>query len=376
MNIVLWENQKRLLRNPKRWEKMAVTEWDEYLIHQLVDTIDRVESDDPHFADRFFFTCHNAEGTLELMAGLGAYPNVNVMDGFVCVRHNGVQRNIRLSRHLQGDRAKTEVGPLCFKVLEPLRRWGIYLGDNDYGIGCSLEFEGRVAPYLHGDPSGRSERPPEFMAHYTQEGWYTGSITFEGRQFKVDRFLGPRDRSWGVRRPSGVGAELDPRACIYLWIHAQFSSFSLVLIYIELAEGAFHVCTGAILNDDESVIPVVDMRHRIEFIPGVRAYNKMEMLLKDSNGGERHVIAKPISHVAYMSGGGYDGRHGVDRGPFHVEGERWDVSGPLDVKSPLFGAYTQPNHREAEFQLDGELGVGLLESGFSPVETWQYKPSW
>jgi len=38
-----------------------------------------VESDDPYFTDRFFFTCHNAEGTLELMAGLGTYPNVNVI---------------------------------------------------------------------------------------------------------------------------------------------------------------------------------------------------------------------------------------------------------------------------------------------------------
>jgi hypothetical protein len=257
-------------------------------------------------------------------------------------------------------------------VLEPLKQWGIYLGDNDYDIGCSLEFEGRVAPYLH-TLSGRRdlELRPE-MVHYTQEGRYKGSITFEGQQFNADGFLGPRDRSWGVRRPPAAGA---PVVEIYQWIHAQFSTLSLVFIYIELSAGPIHICTGAILNDDGSVIPIVELRHRIEFIPGVRAYTKMEWLLKDAEGKERHVIAKPISHVAYMFGGGYDGRHGLDRGPFHVEGERWDVSQPLDTPSPLFGTYWQPNHREAQFQLDGERGVGLLETMYSPDATWQYKPS-
>lgn len=351
---------------------MAITQWDDYLVHQINDTIDAVASDDALFQERLLFICHNTEGTLELMTGLGAYPNANVMDGFAIVRHKGVQRNIRLSRHLKADRANTAVGPLSFKVLEPFKRWGIYLGENDYGIGCSLEFEGRIPPYSHTDISEMRKRQSSGMVHYTQEGWYTGSISFEGQQFSVDRFLGPRDRSWGVRprTSDGVGS-MD----IYLWIHAQFSSFSLALICIELMDGAYKICTGAIMHDDGSVIPIVESRHRIDFIPGVRAYTGIELLLKDISGKERHVTAKPISHLLYMSGGGYDGRHGLDRGPFHVEGERWDVSQPLDTRSPLFGNYYIPNHREAEFQLDGELGVGLLETAFSSAETWQYKPT-
>jgi hypothetical protein len=343
---------------------MAITEWDEYLIHQIPDTVDAVESVDPHWMDRFFFGCHNAEGTLHLMAGLGTYPNVNIMDGFACVRHNGIQRNIRVSRHLQADRANTQVGPLSFKVLAPLKRWGIYLGDNDYGIRCSLEFEGRAAPYLF----------PKLgtQVHYNQPGRYTGSITFEGQQFNADGFLGARDRTWGIRH-AGTFAALE----IYLWIQAQFPSFSLTLLYAELLDGAVRMGTGAILNDDGSVIPIVEVHHRIEFIPGLRAYNKMEMLLKDAHGEERHVIAKPISPESYMSGCGYDDRHGLDMGPFHVEGERWDdVSQPVAIDSPLFATHHQQNQRDAEFQLDGESGVGLIEASFSREETWQYKPSW
>jgi len=352
---------------------MAITEWDEYLIHQTLLTADAVDSDDPHFQDRFFFTANNADGTLELAAGLGVYPNTNVMDGLAWVRHEGVQRNIRVSRHLQGDRANTVVGPLSFKVLEPLKRWGIHLDDNDYDIGCSVEFEGRTAPYLHTLQGGQREpeRRPQ-MVHYTQEGRFTGSVIFEGQEFKIDGFFGPRDRSWGIRRPPAPGQPTTME--IYQWNHAQFSTFSLVFICIEAGGGLMRIGTGAIQNDDGSVIPIVDIRHRIEFIPGLRSYTKIEMLLKDVNGKERHLIAKPISPVAYM-GGGYDGRHGEDRGPFHAEGERWDVSQPIDTSSPQFGNYGQPNHRVAEFQLDGEPGVGLLETGYSSDENWQYKPS-
>jgi len=351
---------------------MAITAWDDYLIHQTLLTIDAVDSDDTHFQDRFFFTANNADGTLELAAGMGVYPNTNVMDGLAWVRHEGVQRNIRVSRHLQGDRANTVVGPLSFKVLEPQKRWGIYLGDNDHGIGCSVEFEGRTAPYLHTLQPGQSEpeRRPQ-MVHYTQEGRFTGSVTFEGQQFKIDGFFGPRDRSWGVR---GGAAPGQPTMEIYQWNHAQFSSFVLVFICIESAGGAVRICTGAIQNDDGSVIPIVDMRHRIDFIPGLRSYTKMEWLLKDVNGKERHLTARPISPVAYMTGG-YGAWHGEDRGPLHVEGERWDVSQPLETPSPQFGNYGIPNHRVAEFQLDGEPGIGLLETGYMGDENWQYKPS-
>ncbi len=345
---------------------MAITEWDDYLIHQIPDTIDVVHGGNPHWMDRFFFGCHNAEGTLHLMAGLGTYPNANVMDGFVCVRSKDVQRNIRLSRHLQADRANAEIGPLSFKVLEPLKRWGIYLSDNDYDIGCSMEFDGRAPPYLF-PKIGGGDSESVHQVHYNQPGRYTGSITFEGNQFKVDSFLGARDRSWGVRAP-GSFAALE----IYLWIQAQFSSFSLTLLYVELLDGAISLCMGGILKDDGAVIPITETHQRIEFVPVFRAYTKLELLLKDANGVERNLIVKPISPGCYMWGGGYDQLHGLDRGSFHVEGERWDVSQPVAIDSPLFGQY----QRDADLQLDGEPGLGLIEASFTRSETWQYKPNW
>lgn len=346
---------------------MAITEWDEYLIHQTADTIDTGVNGDPHFMDRLYLGCHNPEGTLHLAAGLGTYPNINIMDGYVVVRHNDVQHNLRLSRHLQGDRANTQLGPLSFKVIEPLKRWGVYLGDNDYGIRCSVEFEGRVSPYLCKKlliptPDGGTVA----HGHYFQPGRYKGSITIDSQQFNVDGFIGARDRSWGIRR--GGGGEF---LGVQFWIQARFSSFSFSLVYVDLWEGTVLWCDGAILNDDGSVIPIAEMRHRIQFMPTVRALTKVEMLLKDAEGGERHLAARPISPALYLNGGGYD-RHGEDRGPFSIEGEQWDVSQPAEIGSPRFGMH----EHIAEFQLDGELGVGILEATFNSREEHQYKPTW
>jgi len=346
---------------------MPITDKDEYLIQRAADTAEIGVSDDPDFMDRLYLGCHNPEGTLFLIAGLGTYPNVNVMDGYVIVRHNDTQHNLRISRHLQGegadaqqiDPAFMQLGPLSMKVIEPLKRWDVYLGDNDYGIGCSLEFEGRVPSY--------GEKMPQslYYGHYNQMGQYKGSITIGSEQFNVDGFVGARDRS-RRRRLSGQGAA----ARGHFFIQVHFPSFYLTQVYAPLWDGAFRWCQGAILNDDGSIIPIVEMRQRIEFMPTVRALTKVEMLLKDAEGGERHLTAKPISPAIYLNGGGYN-RQGEDRGLFNIEGEQWDVSQPPGIDSPRFGFHEYI----AEFQLDGETGVGILEASYSPDEKHKYEPT-
>lgn len=340
---------------------MALTEWDEYLIHQIPGTIDAVGTDDPHFMDRMAFICHNAEGSLYLFAGLGTYPNANVMDGFICVRHNQIQRNIRVSRHLENDRANTEVGMLTVKVLEPLKRWSIRLGKNELGMGCSLEFNGRYPPYLQNPEDAKG-----VQSHYNQVGDYTGRISLDNQSFEVKRFLGVRDRSWGVRGP-GIMRIFD----VYFWIHAHFSDFTLSITYLDALVDIPKVRQGAILKDDGSVIPIVNIRHCVEFLPESKTYSKITLQIEDAEGKERMLTVHPISPPAYLAGAGYDDRHGLDRGPFHVEGEEWDV---FDVvaSDPSRFIYS---HRIAEFQLDQEVGRGLIESSFGHPEDWQYEPS-
>jgi hypothetical protein len=340
---------------------MTLTEWDEYLIHQIPGTIDTVGSDSPHFMDRMIFVCHNTEGTLYFLAGLGSYPNVDVMDGFVCLRHNQTQRNIRVSRHLHNDRANTEVGMLSFKVLEPLKRWSIHLGKNSFGIGCSLEFNGRIAPFLQTPEDGGG-----LQSHYHQVGCYTGNISLDEYEFAVDGFLGVRDRSWGVRGPGLLGI-ID----VWFWIHAHFSDFTLSFMYLDILGDTRKLRQGAILKNDGSVIPIVNIRQHVDFLPESKAYSKITMLIEDTQGKERHLTVKPISPPVYLAGAGYDDRHGLDRGPFHVEGEEWDVFQVANSEPSRF-IYSQ---HVAEFQFDQDAGIGNIESSFGLPEDWQYKPT-
>jgi len=345
---------------------MPITEQDEYLIQQAAGAADIGVDSDPDFMDRLYFGCHNPEGTLFLVAGLGTYPNIGIMDGYVIVRHNDVQHNLSLSRHLRDsrtdtpprDRAEAQLGPLSIRVLEPLKRWGVYLGDNDHDIGCALEFEERTVPYGATAPSGR------YYWHHNQTGRFKGNITVDSQQFNVNGFIGARDRSRRGRRGGG-GA-----AAGHFFIQVHFPSFCLSLTGGPLWGGIVGLCLGAVLNDDGSVIPIVEMRHRIEFMPTVRALTKVEMLLKDDNGKERHVTARPISLAIYLNGGGYD-RHGEDRGPISIEGDKWDVSEPVGIGSPRFGFHEYI----AEFQMDGEMGIGILEASFDPVTEHQYQPT-
>lgn len=340
---------------------MAITKWDEYLIHQTYDTIDKGEVE----VDRLYLGCHNTEGTLHLAVGMGVYPKVNIMDGYVCVRHENIQHNLRLSRHLNGDRADTRIGPLSVKVLEPLKRWGIYLNDNDHmNIRFEMEFEGRGAPYL----SKSSVMP---FIHYNQPGQCKGSTVIDGRQINFNDFLGARDRSWR--------AHLSPQPSMpwlgHFWIVAQFSDCWLSLHGVPLWEGRppdFHT---AIVYDDGQVIPISEMRHRVEFMSGILAMTKVELLLKGSDGKERFVLAKPKSPALYIGSGAKYERQGQDKGACSIEGEQWDVSQPADVGSRNFGSFGMSEFI-ADFELDGKPGVGILETSYCPDKNREYQPTW
>jgi len=362
MGIGIWRDFKDL----------QISEWDDYMIHQISAPIERVGYEDPYFMERLVFCAHNAEGTLHILTAGGIAPNMGLMQGGIAVRYKDIQRNIRCTRYINNDRTRFEIGPLSYKILEPLKRWGIYLAENDYGIGCSLEFEGRSAPWCH--PVASQEQRAEgkevllqMHTHFDQPGYLRGTIIFEDQQFNADGFSCFRDRTWAIRHPGW-----DTLKGFYLWIQAHFSNCSLCLFYYELGGNNPHMGAGAFLGDDGSVTDIVDMRHRIDFMSTARDYTKMEFVLVDSNGKERHLTATPISPQLYMAGCGYDDRLAVDHGePLHVEGERWVVSPPLGIDDRRFGM----NQRDTQFELDGEPGTGLIESGFYLDPNGQYEPT-
>lgn len=343
---------------------MALTDLDEYLIHQTGDTLDSPEGGNPDFVDRLYVGCHSPDGNVHLAVGLGAYPNKNIMDGYIILRHGSNQHNIRVSRHLQSDRALTEIGPLRIKVLEPHKRWGVYLDENDFGIRCTVEFHRRVPPFLCPKlviPGGVVSQ-----GHYFQTGRFSGSIDLHGESIDVGDYVGVRDRSWGVRGGGKGGA----KGFFHLWCHAHFPGFSISLLQVELGQNQVMLSDAVISNDDGSIIPIVGIRHRIEFYPGTRSPKTMKLLLTDGLGKERILSAEVISPAMYLNGGGYN-RPAEDRGPLSIEGDCWDVSEPVGIDSPRFGN-VEPI---ARFSMGGESGVGILESSWNRDDDYLYQPS-
>jgi len=358
-----------------------ISRWDDYFVHQTRYTLDRWESDDPGAFERLYVLAHNADGTLYVMIGFAIYPNRNIADAGVAIRHNGIQRNIFMSRHLEADqdRAVLSIGPLTVECLEPLNRWRIELGENDYGIGCSLEFEASSIAWPHNEE--RVEK--SFSGGFDQALRFKGSVSLDDKRFSADGFYGGRNHTWGDRRP--LGPEITSATFgldLMFWGFAHFDDCCFLLPVSLTKPGAEDTAgektagswSDAVLSyRDGRVIPVTGIRHRLELVPDTKwSYSRLELLLQGADGIERHLVATPVSRECYLRGVGYWGRHGTDFGAFHIEGDEYDVSNPVEIGHPLYGA----NDRVCHFQMDGTPGVGLLENILSDNPAWRYRPTW
>lgn len=345
---------------------MTLSKWDEYFIHQAYESVVETKVT----KERLYFGCHNTDGTLHMAVGLGVYPEKKLMDAYVCLRHNNTQYNLRLYRHVtDGDFNDLQIGPLKISIIEPMKRWAIELKDkgengNESGINCSLEFEGLDEPYL------ARLKTAEFL-QYNQPGRYSGNIRIKDQNFDVTGFIGGRDRSWRAELPESVMKPFGG----HFWMLAHFPESWLFFHGFPL----FDVPTpadfdGAVSDYEGNAEPIEQVLHRIEFLPDTQALASADLQLLHTNGKKRNLKIKPISRTLSFTGGGYI-TQGQDHGSMHIEGEQWDVSVPADIGSEQFGALGM-GQQIAEFNLDGEVGVGILETSYSPDKDQEYKPTW
>ena len=80
-----------------------LTAADEYPYHQIARTFSSVQTSDKHWNDGHYICLCDADGKINLISVVRNYQNNDVIDGFVCIRHEGKQHNIRLSRRLRPD---------------------------------------------------------------------------------------------------------------------------------------------------------------------------------------------------------------------------------------------------------------------------------
>ena len=74
---------------------------DEYPFHQFTNTFAAVGGSDPMWNDGHYICVADQGGQVAFTSNLRLYANNDVMDGFVCLRHDGRQYNIRVSRKLR-----------------------------------------------------------------------------------------------------------------------------------------------------------------------------------------------------------------------------------------------------------------------------------
>jgi hypothetical protein len=184
---------------------------DEQPTHQIVAPHSKVMVENPAWTDRYYFSTFNNDGSLILEMGIGAFPNIGIVEGFACasVRHGDfrTQYNVRPTRPLEDKLLPLEAGPLSFKVVEPQRRWRITLRNNPQGISYDLElnWEGRpfeAVPMFLKDKQGNVVT---HVCHYVQRGKTNGVVQVGGQEYRLENATAFRDRSWGIRSPGEGG---------------------------------------------------------------------------------------------------------------------------------------------------------------------------
>ena len=134
-----------------------LTGLDEHPLHQIAHSFAGVAGSDPQWNDGHYVCICDTDGRVCLTSNVRLYQNNDVLDGFVCLRHEGRQHNIRLSRRLRPDIDHYGVGPLRIEIVEPMRALRFVLDDNEFGISCDVRLSERGAA-LRGSGGGHPHR--------------------------------------------------------------------------------------------------------------------------------------------------------------------------------------------------------------------------
>lgn len=349
---------------------------DETLQHQTPEPFGHVYTSDHRWFDRNWFGMYSRDGDIGVIAGMGAYANMNSFDGFGVVQHNGLQHNVRAARPLRPDVGAIAVGPLRHEVVEPLRVIRLVLEPGEHGTAFDLTWEGTFPAHVEPRHADRLDgRTYQDYTRFDQMGAAAGWVEVAGERHRAEDWIGIRDHSWGVRRSTGgfepFTGSLPPEIDGSLFIWLEFATDE-VNGHLQLTENAIGersmlegFLTWSVAGGFERV-EVVDVQHDIGFHPGTRAYRRAVLSIATDDGRKRVLEAEPLLTAWAYRGTGYDNGFadgkglGAYRGSV-VEFDTYDVSHPEQVVLPD-GEVVVPFHREqcVRLTLDGEPGFGHL----------------
>lgn len=327
---------------------------DEGFHHQVADTFAVVGTSDPAWTEKVCAMAMSRDGAIQLGFGMGKYTNRDVLDGYGAVSRGKSQWTVRASRRLAPAPETTDVLPLRYEVLEPLRVVRFSLEPNDVlPVAFEWTFEAAVPPAFEERTLQKdSFRTSAELVRYHQIGIGSGWVEVEGDRVELDTSscVSTRDHSWGVRyavgvppadRPEGdalAGLGFEMIWCPLLFERDDGSRYGMLLHFqIVTAPGlgiVHKVVTGGVEHPDGRVEPWLDLASDLEYDPVNRRLRGGVVRATTADGVTRDLAVEVLDDTGVQLGAGlyfgFDGHHhGEWRGEHHVDGEHIaDCSAP------------------------------------------------
>lgn len=358
---------------------------DEQLTHQIVDTFARVGQTDRAWTEKIWAFAGARDGSLSMSFGLGKYVNRDVMDGFAGISRGTEQWTVRASRRLSPHFEVSEVGPIGYDVVEPLVATRYRLAPNDVvPISFDIEIESAVAPAMEERETHISRSRARIDAdimRFHQAGVARGWIDVDGDRTEVDaeKWVGARDRSWGVRYGVGVPpGDVAPTptppdtAGMFVWMPVTMTRpdgrpFTLFVYYQRYQGTGWSTgsARGGIELPGGRGKPFVDVVPDLQFRDDNRRLVGGTIRCVFADGTDRTYRIDAVSDTGFHLGaglyGGFEGHYqGEWRGELHVDGEHITECDTVAV------AHRLHQHRDCVVRVedltDGSVGFGSMQS--------------
>lgn len=353
-----------------------LTKLDDTLWHQLPTTFDHVWTSDPRFYDRFWFAIYSQDGRVAIQITIGAYRNMNVVDGGAVMTLGGKQYNLRVSRAMDRD-ADSVCGPLRVNPVKPLEEFEITIAPGEHGMSGAIRWR-CVEPAHEEHPHYERlhGRTVQDYRRFDQIGLASGWMEAGGQRIEINDWWSCRDHSWGVRRGMGVPepvtgpkVTLAQKGHVMSFLFFSTDTMSGHMLYERRGDDEPYT-TGVVTERATEAVHVVQkIELAADLHPGTRRFRTAQVRATFEDGKVLMMDLTALGASIAMQGLGYSGGYadgqglGAFRAPSHIEYDVYDVSHPSKVIYPG-GVEKEHWHRiqpvgiKAEFDGKPSTGTG------------------